>query len=435
MSNIAIRVENLSKLYHIGKRQNGYQTLRDTIMDAFVAPFRRAGKLLKGQATGAAELDETIWALKDISFNVTHGEVVGLIGRNGAGKSTLLKILARITEPTKGYAEIKGRVGSLLEVGTGFHPELTGRENIYLSGAILGMKKDEIKRKFDEIVEFAEVSKFIDTPVKHYSSGMYLRLAFAVAAHLEPEILLVDEVLAVGDSRFQKKCINKMQDVGKSGRTVFFVSHNMSAVTRLCDRTILLDEGKIVADGRSKDVVSVYLNSEHGMTPFREWKDTAKAPGSDVARLCAVRITTLDGEIKDSFSIKESVRVEMEYEVLQPGYMLLPHFHFTNDYGIKLFVSIDNDPQWRKKPRPVGRYKSAVIIPGNLLSEGTVFVEPDMITLDPPLIQFEVPDAVAFQVIDSQDGTTARGDWTGKLPGVIRPLLNWETNRLNGRSS
>ncbi len=435
MSNIAIRVENLSKLYHIGKRQNGYQTLRDTIMDAFVAPFRRAGKLLKGQATGAAELDEIIWALKDVSFNVTHGEVVGLIGRNGAGKSTLLKILARITEPTEGYAEIKGRVGSLLEVGTGFHPELTGRENIYLSGAILGMKKNEIKRKFDEIVEFAEVEKFIDTPVKHYSSGMYLRLAFAVAAHLEPEILLVDEVLAVGDSRFQKKCINKMQDVGKSGRTVFFVSHNMSAVTRLCDRTILLDEGKIIADGRSEDVVSVYLNSEHGMTPFREWKDTAKAPGSDVARLCAVRITTLDGEIKDSFSIKESVRVEMEYEVLKPGYMLLPHFHFTNDYGIKLFVSIDNDPQWRKKPRPVGRYKSAVIIPGNLLSEGTVFVEPDMITLDPPLIQFEVPDAVAFQVIDSQDGTTARGDWTGKLPGVIRPLLNWETNRLNGRSS
>ncbi|MEZ4715781.1 MAG: ABC transporter ATP-binding protein [Caldilineaceae bacterium] len=217
MSNIAIRVENLGKEYRIGATQARYRTIRETVMDAARAPFERAGKLLRGEATGAANLDETIWALKDVSFEVKHGEVVGIIGRNGAGKSTLLKILSRITEPTTGYVDLYGRVGSLLEVGTGFHPELTGRENIFLNGAILGMSRNDINRKFDEIVDFAEVERFIDTPVKHYSSGMYLRLAFAVAAHLEPEILLVDEVLAVGDAAFQKKCFRKMGDVAQKG--------------------------------------------------------------------------------------------------------------------------------------------------------------------------------------------------------------------------
>jgi lipopolysaccharide transport system ATP-binding protein len=236
MSYTAIRVDNLSKQYRIGGPQKKYETLRDTLANTLATPLRRAGKLLRGQATGAAELDATIWALRDVSFKVQRGEVVGIIGRNGAGKSTLLKILSRITEPTLGVAEIRGRVGSLLEVGTGFHQELTGRENIYLNGAILGMKRHEIEHKFDEIVAFAEVEKFIDTPVKHYSSGMHLRLAFAVAAHLEPEILLVDEVLAVGDAAFQKKCLNKMEDVGQQGRTVLFVSHNMPAITRLCER-------------------------------------------------------------------------------------------------------------------------------------------------------------------------------------------------------
>ena len=221
MTDIVIRAEDLSKKYRIGAKQEGYRTLRDTLTGAFVSPFRRARRLLSGQAYGAAELDETIWALKEVSFEVKRGEVVGIIGRNGAGKTTLLKILSRITEPTEGYAEIRGRVGSLLEVGTGFHPELTGRENIYLNGAILGMKKAEIERKFDEIVDFSEIGKFIDTPVKHYSSGMYVRLAFAVAAHLEPEILLVDEVLAVGDATFQKKCMGKMGAGAHEGRTVF----------------------------------------------------------------------------------------------------------------------------------------------------------------------------------------------------------------------
>jgi len=289
MSDIAIRVEHLSKQYHIGRKQEKYRTLRDTLAEAFVAPFRRAGRLLRGQATGAAELSETIWALRDVSFEVKRGEVIGIIGRNGAGKSTLLKILSRITEPTEGYAEIHGRVGSLLEVGTGFHNELTGRENIYLNGAILGMKRAEIDRKFDEIVAFAEVEKFIDTPVKHYSSGMYLRLAFAVAAHLEPEILLVDEVLAVGDAAFQKKCLGKMEDVAQEGRTVLFVSHNMSAVQALCPRTILLRQGQVALDGPTESVVREYLaNLTEGAEQALE--DNPERTGSGGVYLTAARV-------------------------------------------------------------------------------------------------------------------------------------------------
>jgi len=285
MSDVAVRAENLSKLYRIGERDR-YFTLRDTIMNFVRRPLARFSD--NGNGVSSSSLAEsTIWALKDVSFEVKRGEVVGIIGRNGAGKSTLLKILSRITQPTEGEARIYGRVGSLLEVGTGFHGELTGRENTYLNGAILGMKKVEIDRKFDEIVDFSGVEKFLDTPVKHYSTGMHVRLAFAVAAHLEPDILIVDEVLAVGDARFQKKCLNKMQDVGQQGRTVLFVSHNMQAITRLCKRTILLDEGKIIADGPSHKVVGVYLNSGRGTTASREWPDPTNAP----AGLCVTATT------------------------------------------------------------------------------------------------------------------------------------------------
>jgi len=239
MNDIAIRVENLGKQYKIGMQIDRYRTLRDSLVDAVKRPMR----MLRGEG---GDNYETIWALNDISFEVRKGEVLGVIGRNGAGKSTLLKILSRVTEPSQGYAEIRGRVGSLLEVGTGFHPELTGRENISLNGAILGMKREEIERKFDEIVDFSGIEKFIDTPVKRYSSGMYLRLAFAVAAHMEPEILVVDEVLAVGDAEFQRKCLGKMSDVASQGRTVLFVSHNMSAILRLTQESILLEKGKLV---------------------------------------------------------------------------------------------------------------------------------------------------------------------------------------------
>ena len=261
MSRIAIEVAGLGKEYHIGGPQKRYHRLTDQLADVFMAPFRRAGKLLRGQATGAAELDESIWAVKDLSFQIKSGEVVGIIGRNGAGKSTLLKILSGITDPTEGYADIYGRIGSLLEVGTGFHPELTGRENVFLYGAILGMKRADIERKLDEIVAFAELDRFLDTPVKHYSSGMYVRLAFSVAAHLEPEILLVDEVLAVGDMAFQRKCLGKMDDVAQEGRTVLFVSHNMGLLQTLCERGIFLQQGAVGADGTIAEAVDAYLQT------------------------------------------------------------------------------------------------------------------------------------------------------------------------------
>jgi len=255
MTDIAVRVENLSKQYRIGGAQARYKTMRETLMDMAAAPARRLRRLGR-----PAPPEETIWALEDVSFEVEQGEVVGIIGRNGAGKTTLLRILSRITEPTEGYAKIKGRVGSLLEVGTGFHPELTGRENIYLNGAILGMKRAEIERKFDEIVAFSEIEKFLDTPVKRYSSGMYVRLAFSVAAHLEPEILLVDEVLAVGDAAFQKKCLGKMGDVASEGRTVLFVSHNMAAISALCPRSVLLEEGQLACYDDTQEALEKYLN-------------------------------------------------------------------------------------------------------------------------------------------------------------------------------
>ncbi|MFZ5917480.1 MAG: ABC transporter ATP-binding protein [Chloroflexota bacterium] len=395
--------------------------------DAFVAPIRRAGKLLRGQASGAAELDETIWALQDVSFQVKRGEVLGLIGHNGAGKSTLLKILTRITEPTTGFAEIRGRVGSLLEVGTGFHLELTGRENIYLNGAILGMKRIEIDRKFDEIVSFAGVERFIDTPVKHYSSGMRLRLGFSVAAHLEPEILLVDEVLAVGDARFQKKCINKMQDVGQQGRTIVFVSHSMPAITRLCERVILLDEGRIQQDGPANDVVSAYLNTGQGMTAAREWPDPARAPGNQVARLRAVRVRAQDAEITDTLDIRQPVAIEMEYEVLKPGYLLLPHYDLYNEQGILVFKTLDQDPAWLRRPRPEGYYTSTVWIPGNFLAEGTLYASAALVTLNPISLQYYERDAVTFRIIDAFEGDSARGDWSGTMAGVVRPLLEWKT--------
>jgi lipopolysaccharide transport system ATP-binding protein len=426
MSDIIIRAENLSKQYRIGGLKK-YNTLRDTLVGSFTAPLRRASKLLRGQATGAAELDETLWALNGVSFEIKRGELVGIIGRNGAGKSTLLKILSRITEPTHGFAEIRGRVGSLLEVGTGFHQELTGRENIFLNGAILGMRRYEIESKFDEIVAFAEVERFIDTPVKHYSSGMYLRLAFAVAAHLEPEILLVDEVLAVGDARFQKKCLSKMQDVGEQGRTVLFVSHNMPAITRLCERTILLDEGKVIADGPSHEVVSTYLNSGLSSTAEREWPDSEKAPGDEAIRLRAVRIRTEDNQVSDAIDVRQAVGIEMEYEVLKPGYKLMPHYALFNEEGTLIFIAIDQDPTWRRRPRPTGRYVSTGWVPGNLLAEGTVIVRAVMRTIEPQKVHFDARDAVAFQVIDSLEGNSARGDWAGRMPGIVRPLLKWRT--------
>lgn len=425
MREIAVQLESLSKLYRLGALQQRHDTLRDAISD-----FRlRISDLTNPNRKSKIENEksEDLWALRDVSFEIQRGEVVGIIGRNGAGKSTLLKILSRITEPTSGYADIHGRVASLLEVGTGFHPELTGRENVYLNGAILGMRRVEIDRKFDEIVAFAEIDRFLDTPVKRYSSGMYVRLAFAVAAHLEPEILLVDEVLAVGDSSFQKKCLNKMQDVGQQGRTVLFVSHNMPAITRLCERAILLDAGRVLDDGPSHRVVSAYLSSGLGTTATREWPDPATAPASDAIRLCAVRVRAEDGRIAEVVDIRRPVGIEIEYEVLASDTKLMPHFVLYNDEGLLIFVSIDQDPAWRGRPRPPGRYVSTGWIPGNLLTEGTMIVGVAMRSTDPQRLHFDVRDAVVFQIVDTTEGDSARGDWGGHLRGVVRPLLQWDT--------
>jgi lipopolysaccharide transport system ATP-binding protein len=423
-----IKVEGLGKRYRIGAQRAPYGSLRETLTSAVRAPLR----LWRRNANGATP---TFWAVREVSFEVQPGEVVGVIGRNGAGKSTLLKLLSRITEPTTGRIELYGRVGSLLEVGTGFHPELSGRENIYLNGAILGMARTEIARKFDEIVAFAEVERFVDTPVKHYSSGMYLRLAFAVAAHLEPEILIVDEVLAVGDMRFQRKCLDKMQDVGRQGRTVIFVSHNMPAIARLCPRTILLDSGTVLRDGPSHQVVSAYLSTGLGTTAARTWDDPAAAPGNEVARLCAVRVRAQTGEVTDALDIRRPVGIEVEYEVLTPGYVLVPNLHFYNEEGVYAFVISDLEPAWRNRPRPAGRYLSTAYIPGNLLSEGTLFVGVAVSTLNPEIVHFYERDAVAFQVIDSMDGDSARGDYAGPMPGVVRPMVNWRTQLMNTGST
>lgn len=289
MSDLAIHVEGLGKKYHIGALQQEYDRFGEQLADWALAPARRAWKLLRGQATGAAELDEEIWALRDLSFDIRPGEVVGIIGRNGAGKSTLLKVLSRITEPNEGFVDLYGRVGSLLEVGTGFHPELTGRENIYLNGAILGMKRAEIDKKFDAIVEFAEVERFIETPVKHYSSGMYVRLAFSVAAHLEPEILLVDEVLAVGDVAFQRKCLGKMDDVAHQGRTVLFVSHNMGLLQGLCTRGILLENGKVRADGPIHQAIDEYLKTLEQLD-YQNLADRTDRQGKGDIKLVGIEI-------------------------------------------------------------------------------------------------------------------------------------------------
>jgi homopolymeric O-antigen transport system ATP-binding protein len=432
-NDLAIKVENVSKCYRIGIKENMHDSLGASLLHFLKNPlqnYRKYRSLYQFddlRPEQGEDRTDVIWALGDVSFEIKKGEVVGIIGINGAGKSTLLKILSKITPPTSGSITIRGRISSLLEVGTGFHPELTGRENVYLNGTILGMRKKEIERKFDEIVDFSGVEKFIDTPVKRYSSGMKVRLAFAVAAHLEPEILIIDEVLAVGDAQFQKKCLNKMKDVGEHGRTVLFVSHILPAVTRLCSRTILLNGGRVQVDGPTHEVICVYLNTETGAQAERRWVDLKEAPGDEAVRLCGVRVRANDGYVSETVDISEPLQIEIEYEVLQPGHDLRVYFHVFNEEGIEAFLSFDNDSAWVKRPRPLGRYVSKSVIPGNLLSEGRYFIGPTIRTENPSIKRLGVNDAVAFHVIDSMDGNGARGDSTGNIPGVVRPLLKWET--------
>ena len=372
----------------------------------------------------------TIWALRNISFTVQQGEILGIIGRNGAGKSTLLKILSRITEPTEGKAIIRGRTSSLLEVGTGFHPELTGRENVYLNGAILGMRRSEIARKFDEIVAFSEIEKFIDTPVKRYSSGMYVRLAFAVAAHLEPEILLVDEVLAVGDAEFQKKCLGKMGDVAKEGRTVLFVSHNMQAVSQLCNRAILLQKGSIWLEGVPTNIINEYLNAGSVQSAEIMWPAESQ-PGSDVVNLLAMRVRNSRDEICYNFDLTESVMLEAEILCLKENSRLNFSYHVYNQQGICLFaVTNHHDLIWGNHNYEAGRYKVRCVIPENYLNEGKHFISL-VITSKLNSSEFDVyeKEVISFQVFDSG---TVRGGYFGGWLGVVRPLLQWNIERGGG---
>ena len=423
MAAFAIQAEGLSKQYRLGQHRQAYRTLREEL--------GRAARAVVGRRNEDGNGRGTIWALADVSFEVEQGEVVGIVGRNGAGKTTLLKILSRITEPTRGYADLRGRMGSLLEVGTGFHPELTGRENVFLNGAILGMKRKEVARKFDEIVEFAGVEKFIDTPVKRYSSGMYVRLAFSVAAHLEPEILIVDEVLAVGDAEFQKRCLGRMDAIGKSGRTVIFVSHNMPTVTRLCQRAILLDRGRVVLDGRSEDVTAHYLHSDTGTSAHRTWPDRGHAPGDDLVRLRSVRTVNSEGGTAHTVDIRRPVGIEITFDVLRTGPPVRPQVMVTDESGLHSFNALDTDPRWQDTAEP-GTYTSTAWVPGNLLNEGVVFVGVFVSTLSSQrtLQHVKERDIVSFQVTDPLEGDSAKGEFVGRWAGVVSPLLEWTTDSV-----
>jgi lipopolysaccharide transport system ATP-binding protein len=412
-----IRVENLGKQYRIGTREAAYSTLRENIVDAVRAPFKRF------RSNGRSH-DRTIWALKDVSFEIEPGEVVGIIGRNGAGKTTLLKVLSRITEPTTGSVKLYGRVGSLLEVGTGFHAELTGRENIYLNGAILGMSKNEIDRKFDEILAFAEIERFLDTPVKRYSSGMYVRLAFAVAAHLEPEILVVDEVLAVGDYAFQQKCLNKMQDVSAEGRTVLFVSHNMGAISRLCQRCILLDQGHIVRSGPANAVVQTYMTSSLVQRAEHEQPHMAD---KDV-NLRRVALVTNDGQIRSEVGYHESFRFQLEYEVNRSVIGVSVGLGVYTVDGTCVFQSADFDahPELLATRLP-GFYQTELEIPAQWLNIGrhTLKIE---IANGGTSVVYDIVEPLVFTVIDtgtpgSRHGVVRRG--------AVQPVLDWKTSRCD----
>ncbi len=425
MTDVAVRVENLGKQYHIGERAH-YKTVREGFSNLVAAPFARLRGRQHIPAPSKHFRSNTFWALRNVSFELKQGELLGIIGRNGAGKSTLLKILSQITEPTEGVADIRGRVRSLLEVGTGFHPELTGRENIYLNGAILGMKRAEITRKFDEIVAFAEVERFIDTPVKWYSSGMYTRLAFSVAAHLEPDVLIVDEVLAVGDIGFQQKCLGKMEEVGHQGRTVFFVSHMMHAVTRLCKRIILIDAGKLMVDGPADEVAGEYMDAIVGTGATRTWAEPTAAPGNGGVRLRSVRVRLEDGQMTDEVDMRHPVAIEMQYDVLDAGLVIIPSYQFFNKQGTCLFTSADLRRSSRQSP--VGRYTSTCWIPGNLLAEGMIFTTAEIKSVDPHVVHVFEHHAVAFEVKNRIPGDLSLDSFSGDYLGMVRPVLDWTTD-------
>lgn len=422
-----ISIENLHKKYILKHNVNKrYGSLRDELTKTakrVVTKFTNPMAISYQQ-----QKEEEFWALNDINLEIQQGERLGIIGRNGAGKSTLLKVISRIIEPTKGRVTLRGRVSSLLEVGTGFHPELSGRENIFLNGAILGMSKAEISKKFDEIVEFAEVEKFLDTPVKHYSSGMYVRLAFAVASSLEPEILVVDEVLAVGDSRFQKKCLGKMEDASQSGRTIIFVSHSMGTIASMCSRVIEMNSGKIVADGNASETILHYYTNGLASPSMVQYKD--KCPGDEFARLLSASIKTLNSKNEGAIevSITEQVVIEMCFEILQDTDIeFVPNYNcFTAD-GICAFYCHDTAKRKLKK----GIYVSRCFIPANFLNATTYFIGLAISSYYPAVkVHFYDESCLSFNVHDPLEGVSTRPETGIPIPGAVRPYLEWEIEKL-----
>lgn len=417
----AISIERLSKSYVI-RHEEGYRYL--ALRDVLTEKARRVARHVLHPLTTSSpgSTSEVFWALRNIDVRIEEGERIGIVGRNGAGKSTLLKILSRITEPTEGVVKIRGRVSSLLEVGTGFHPELTGRENIFLNGTILGMSSKEIRRKFDEIVAFAEVERFLDTPVKRYSSGMYVRLAFSVAAHLEPDILLVDEVLAVGDAQFQRKCLGKMEEITGRGRTVIFVSHNMTTVTSLCTRCLLLEQGRVLAAGDPRQVTARYYKGGlSGRGAVFVSNENTVGYRNEIAVLLSARLVDATRCPIEFARTDQKVGIEMYYEVLESGHRLVPNIHVLT-HGQYAFVSFAAEVVPQKK----GRYLSIMWIPERFLNEGLYVAGIALSTMDPVRAHFHVPDAIMFNVVDDL-ADPGRHGYAHAIPGVIRPKLEWDT--------
>lgn len=431
MSDTVIKVEHLSKQYRLGTISHGllYRDLQSWVSK--ILGKEDPNSLVTARQVGSNDhkSDHRFMALDDISLEVKQGTALGIIGRNGAGKSTLLKIISRITAPTQGQVKFKGRVASLLEVGTGFHPELTGRENIYLNGSILGMNRQETKKKFDEIVSFAEIENFLDTPVKRYSSGMYVRLAFAVAAHLDPEILLVDEVLSVGDIQFQKKCLGKMKSVGKEGRTVLFVSHNMATISSLCTNGIMLNGGKLVKAGNMSEIILAYYSEGLTSPASFNYEISNKLVGDNHVLLLSGTVEDDEGNACCEILITKSLVIKMRYRIISSySYIFVPNFHFFSSNGACAFVSHPQDVAKLK----AGVYEVECHIPGNFLNEGMYFVGLAMTSFElGPRIHFYEQSALSFNIKDPIENVPTRNNYGGSIPGIVRPLLDWQIKSIS----
>ncbi len=418
-----IVVEHVSKRYSLGGPSPRYLTLRDTLA-------MRTRRLLRTGNGGSQPVGmRSFYALRNVSFTVNPGEVVAVIGRNGAGKSTLLKVLSRITWPSEGHVALYGQSGSLLEVGAGFHPELTGRENVYLSGSVLGMSRAEVRRRFDDIVAFSGIEKFIDTPVKFYSSGMYLRLAFSVSSNLEPDILFIDEALGVGDAEFQRRCQDKIRQIGQSGRTVVFVTHNLQIVHQLSQRALWLEAGEVRFDGDPHSAVAAYLETDPNRGSHRVWDDIAAAPGDDCVRLRSARIVGEDGEDRDVCEVDTPFGVEIVFDVLVDGHEIVPRLEFCNAEGACLFWSFEVNSEWRGRARPAGRYQATAWLPPHLFADGPLSVGVAIQSFKPWAKHVEESSLISVLMAEPKPemgcGPTARGDYPGHIPGFVRPLLQW----------